>query len=438
MMISTESSEAIKFFPWWWEWAPLSENRVDTLPKKVDCAVVGSGYTGLHAAIALARAGRQVLVIDKGFLGEGASTRNGGQVGNGNQHFTIAELEQRYGTSVAKSLLQEGISALEYIANFIHKEDIACYFAAVGRFRGAISPKHYEQLARESALLNKKIGTVYFMVPRKQQHTVLGTDFYHGGVVLPNDASLHPGLYHAGLKHLAEASGVTLVSHCHVNFVARERQGHTLHTDLGNIKAQQVIIATNGYTGTAFPYLQHRVVPLGSAIIATVKLPEKQIAALIPQAHIVGDTRRLVYYYRLCPEHRRVLFGGRIVGPVGTRSIAHFAPLRREITRIFPSLAKVPLTHCWSGYVAYTRDTLPHLGINDGIHYAMGYCGSGVSRSSYAGYKIAQQVLQQDNARSAWGTLPFQPFRLHRFHPLGVKVATTWKHWRDQYERLRN
>ncbi len=431
-MAHTASAPAIQFTPWWWEWAPLSESRAHSLPPQVDCIVVGSGYTGLHAAITLARAGREVLVIDQAALGEGASTRNGGQVGSGNQHHTVADLEQRYAPATAQRLLEEGVLALDYITDFIRKEKIDCYFATTGRFRGAISAKHYEALAREFELLNKRIKVAYFMVAREQQHTVLGTDFYHGGVVLPNDASLHPSAYHAGLLKIARKSGVTLVSHCHVSGVTRNKQDYTVHTALGAVRTRQVIIATNGYSGDALPYFRCRVVPIGSAIIATDVLPVEQALQLIPQARVIGDTRRLVYYYRLCPAHCRVLFGGRIKGTVGSRSMVSFEHLRQEMIRIFPTLSKVPLTHCWSGYVARTHDMLPHIGNRAGMHYAMGYCGSGVSRSSYAGCKVAQQILRQDNGHSPWSTLPFQPYPLHRFHPLGVKIATAWKHYRDQ------
>ena len=433
--MNLESQPPIQFTPWWWEWAPVCERRISSLPARVDCAIIGSGYTGLHAAITLARNGRTVLVLDAKALGEGASTRNGGQIGSGNQHFSVAELERRYRPAQAQSLLAEGFAALDYITDFIRQENIHCHFEAVGRFRGAVSSKHYERLARDLLALHQKTGLEYFMVPRQEQHTEIGTDYYHGGAVLPNDAGVHPSLYHAGLIGIAETAGATLGSHCHVSAVTREKHEFTLHTAHGRISAQQVIVATNGYTRAEFAHLHRRIVPIGSAIIATEALPAELASALIPKARMIGDSRQIVYYYRLCPEHRRMLFGGRLIGRVGSRSATDFEHLRQEMVRIFPPLSNTPLTHCWSGYVAYTRDVLPHIGTYDGIHYALGYCGSGISRSSYAGWKIARQLLQCKNSASAWNTLPFRPIPLHRFHAVFVRIATAWKRWQDQRDQ---
>ena len=142
-----------RFTPWWWEWAPRETRTKKNLPKRAEIAIVGSGFTGLVAALQLARAGRDVVVLEADTVGYGASSRNGGQVGSGNQRFTVARLIELYGKDQAQALLQEGISALSYIKAMIGGEDIQCHYREAGRFRGAsrISIVELSQLPRQSS-----------------------------------------------------------------------------------------------------------------------------------------------------------------------------------------------------------------------------------------------------------------------------------------------
>ena len=163
-------------------------------------------------------------------------------------------------------------------------------------------------------------------------------------------------------------------------------------TERGSTLANEVIIATNGYSDNLFPYTRRRIIPIGSYMIATEAISPTTISRLIPGNRIVTDSRQLVVYYRPCPEGRRIIFGARV-------SIAETDPLKtvpamhKQLTLRFPELETVKISHSWMGFVAYTFDDMPHFGQQDGIHYAMGYCGSGVSLSSYSGVQIARQLL---------------------------------------------
>jgi len=268
-------------------------------------------------------------------------------------------------------------------------------------------------------------------VPRHEQRSQLGTDAYFGGVVFSAHCSVHPGKFHRELLRLALAEGVQVVGQCRVTRIARTASGFRVETAKGPVEARDVIVATNGYTTALTPWLQRRVIPIGSYIIATEELPEATIDTLFPGDRIASDTCKVVYYYRASPDRKRVLFGGR-VSASETTPLAGAARLRQDMCRIFPELEGVGLSHAWSGTVAYSFDELAHTGVHDGVHYAMGYCGSGVSMAPYLGMRAGQKVLGLQEGVTAFDGLPFPTRPLYQGKPWFLPAAVAWYRWKDQ------
>jgi glycine/D-amino acid oxidase-like deaminating enzyme len=424
-----------KLTPWWWEAAPPRIRDEATLPASADVAIVGAGYSGLSAALTLARAGRDVVVLDAEAPGHGASTRNGGQCGSGNQKFTAAELIANHGEKKARELVSEGVAMLRHLGDFIEREGIDCHFSRVGRFRGAVIPRHYENLARDMEDMRKLSGVESHMVTRAEQHVEVGSDFYHGGAVLPNDGSLHPALYHRGLLQRAEEAGVQVVGHTPVDGVVSNSGQVTVTTCRGQLRARCALIATNGYTGDATPQFTRRIIPIGSAMIATDVLDPGLARRLMPRNRVIGSSSRVYHYFRLCPEGKRFLWGGRVKGAGLPDDTGGFVHLYRDMLRVFPELEGTRVTHCWSGYVGYTHDVFPHLGNRDRIYYAMGYCGSGVVRSTWFGHKIALKIIGDTDGHTAFDDLDFRGFPVHFVARRLVPAVTEWYRFRDWLER---
>ncbi|MEO0566898.1 MAG: FAD-binding oxidoreductase [Pseudomonadota bacterium] len=422
-MVDTMFGDAYKDTPYWWQRRGSGLDAL-TPPKSADVLVIGSGYTGLHAAIQTARAGMHTVVIDAGRIGQGCSTRNGGQVSTSIKP-SFESLKQRFGAKIAERIFREGQASLDFTANFIAEEKIECDFRVVGRFHGAHSPRQYEQLARASEAVHPVIKTGAFVVPKSDQHTELRTDFYHGGIVFPKHASVDPGAYHAGLARRAIDSGATLIPDCAATDLEQVGNGHEVNTLQGRIHAQHVIVATNGYSGRLLPWLQQRIIPIGSYIIATEELPEDQVNHLFPTNRILSDTRKLVYYYRLSPDRKRILFGGRVSlretdprksGPI----------LRRDLVAIFPDLKEVRIDHSWAGTVGYTFDYLMHAGRHRGVHWAAGYCGSGVGMAGYLGNMIGRQVAGDKTAKTVFADIPFHGRPYYRGNPWFLAPSVLW------------
>ena len=417
----------------WWETAPIVARPARELPKHVDVVVVGSGYSGLSAALELARAGRSVVVLESGVPGEGASSRNGGMCGDMLKP-SLAELSRRYGERLAVALLKEGREALDFLADFIPREGIECHFSRMGRFTGALKPGHYETLARDSETLRKVNGFEFDMVPKAGVRQELGSDLYVGGRVTHHHGGLHPALYHRGLLERALAAGAQVAGSTPMTGLRREMRSFTVATPQGEIEARDVIVATNGYTGPESGWLRRRVIPVTSYIAATEELSGNLMRTLMPKGRMVTDTNRLLVYYRPSHDGKRILFGGR----------AHYRPtdlkaagavLRRYMIRLFPELAEVKLSHCWYGFIAYTFDRLPHVGVNDGVHYALGYCGSGVVMATWLGRKAALNVLGSLEGRSAFAEIPHPTLPLYRGVPWFLPLVKAYYHAADVLSR---
>jgi glycine/D-amino acid oxidase-like deaminating enzyme len=419
--------------PYWWEAAPRPRLAESPLPAQADVAVVGSGYTGLCAAIETARGGRSTLVLDAEDAGWGCSTRNGGQVSTSFKP-SFEELAAQHGAERALAILKEGHTALDWIDRFIAAEKIDCGFARVGRFHAAHNPAQYEVLARRLQNQPKGLEVECHMVPRGEQRSELGSDVYFGGAVFARHASLDPALYHQGLLDRAMAAGAAVHPRTPVTAIDGAPGSFRLTTPRGTVQAREVIVATNGYTGGLTPWLRRRVIPIGSYIIATEALAPDLMQRLMPRNRVVSDTRKLVYYYRTSPDQRRILFGGRVAYKETDPKVS--APrLHQELARLFPELKDTKVSHSWMGFVAYTFDTMPHIGRRDGLHYAMGYCGSGVSLASYFGMRLGRQVLGLKDGATALDGLGFPGRPYYWGNPWFLAPAIRYYRWHDQQNR---
>ena len=377
--------------PWWWEAAPPAPLPELPLPERVDVAILGAGYAGLSAALVLARAGRQVAVFDAMNPGEGASSRNGG-ITSGNIRPGFATIARRFGEATALAIEAEGKTAREFLWDLIGSEGLVCDFRLTGTFKGALGFDQYDTMARGAEVLATRLGIETYAVPHAEQRGYIGTDFYRGGIVRLDIGGLHPAKFHAEFLRITRAAGAEVHGQRPVTGITRDGSGFRVATSAGVVAARQVLVCTNGYTDGATPYLRRRLIPVRSRMIATEELPPDLMARLMPRGMMMGEARQMGFYYRPSPDGRRILLGGRD----GSRKGDPEAPtqrLREGLAEIFPELANVRLSHSWFGNVAMNRDMLPRLFERDGVHYATGFCGSGVVWAPWLGSRAAHRLL---------------------------------------------
>jgi len=422
----------MKHAPYWWEEAELNLPEVD-MPKSADVAIVGAGYTGLSAALVLARAGVSVVVFEAGALGEGASSRNGGMVGPSFHKIGVAGLKAKFGEDTATGILRESLGFVDYIEGFLAREQIDAGFKRTGRFLGAVKPKHLERLEGMLESLSQSTGIEGRIIRQQDVHSEIGSDMFCGGLAFDIDGGLHPAKYLAGLAQKVVEAGAVILPHTPVDSVAKHGSNYRLSTAKGSVAAQKVAICTNGYTGKQFGDFKRRILPLRSAIITTEEIAPERMARLFPNGRMHGDSRRIFAYYRPTPDGKRVLFGSRATG-LKDNPVGNAKQLRTSMLEVFPELADTGISHVWSGLVGYAFDHAPHIGQRGGLHYAMGYCGSGVSRASYFGNKLGYKILgEADKGRTAFDSLAFETKPFYSGNPWFMPAVLEWHRMLDRF-----
>ena len=443
--MSNLTPDSYQTHPYWWDYGldgqPLGLDILAESPNEIspsaDCVIVGAGYTGLSAALTLARRGNSVLVLDATHPGFGCSGRNGGLIGPSFHKLGLSGLKARLGDAKATAIMRESMDILEWLKDFISQEGIECGLDCAGRFRGAVGKKNYDSLARQAEYIGEIVDLSFEMVPAASQCDHIGSDFYDGGIVYNQDGHLHPGLYLKGLANLALAAGAKICAPVDVKHIDRRKDEFCVRAGEAEIRCGEVLIATNGYTDSSFPYLKRRVIPIRSAIIATEPLSPDTMRELSPKRHGFGDTGRLVLYYRPSPDATRMVFGGRAFDRAN-KPENYTKDLYRLMTRIFPQLQGTGISHAWSGTVAYTFDHAPHIGqIPEGpmagARYAMGYCGSGVGRSTWFGRKAALKILNDPEGATPLDDLSFETRLSYSGTPWFMPVVLRWHNLLDRF-----
>jgi glycine/D-amino acid oxidase-like deaminating enzyme len=378
----------------WLETIPDWHPSPQTLPARVDVAIVGGGYTGLSAARELARRGAHVAVCEARTIGWGASSRNGGMVLTGLKS-SAGKLVKQLGLETTRDLFCLSLDAINYVEQAIRSEGIACDFRRCGHIELAYKPSHVAGLEKEAELLQTQFRHPVRLVDKAGLSEEIGSPLYHGGLVDETSAGVNPAQYVIGLAQAAERAGAGLFERVRVTEIAKSTDGHfTLATSQGTLRADHVLIATNGYTDRLTAWLQRRIIPIGSYIIATEPLPAEVAARLSPKRRMMFDTKHFLYYFRLSADNR-LIFGGRAgFMPETPNTVRESAAiLRRGMLEVYPELGEVGIAYAWGGTLGFTFDLLPHAGQTpEGLHYALGCGGHGVAMLSYLGACVARQI----------------------------------------------
>jgi glycine/D-amino acid oxidase-like deaminating enzyme len=414
---------AIQELNYWHTTVQMPTPPAQPLPATADVAVIGAGFTGLSAALALAKRGAKVVVLESETIGWGASSRNGGMVLTG-MKLGVNKLISMYGRELTRRMYAASLETINAVERIVKEENIACDFARTGHLEVACKQAHFDDYARQAEVIAREFNHQLRVVPRTELRSEIGSDIYYGGMVDEMSVGVNPARYVAGLGTAAMRAGAQVAERTKLEDVRRDAHngaaGFRLQTSRGTFWARNVFVGTSGYTGGATPALQKKIIPIGSFIITTEILPEALARELSPRNRQIYDSKNYLYYYRLTPDNR-LLFGGRAAFfPETDQTIRKSAEiLRRGMIEVYPQLRDVRIEYVWGGTLDFCFDIMPHAGQMDGMYFAVGYAGHGVAMATWQGQKMAEWIAEgkTDN-----------PFTEIKFPgaPLGLYNGNPW------------
>ena len=406
--------------PWWWEdRAPRTDLPDPIVPAKADVVIIGGGVTGLEAARALVSGGRDAVVCEAGVPGEGASSRNAGQIGR-NFKNSYSKMKAGWGSDIARGVFDELQEAYDAVAALGAEEPDAIGWRQCGRIVAGMTEAQTARLQDEYALRARDLGETVELLDRDAMRAEMQSDLYQGGIRLPNNGTVQPALYTQVLEARALAAGARILPYTPVSGLDREVGGFTVTTPRGQIAARNVIVATNGYSGAAVPAIRQRLLPITSYMIATERLSPNRLAQALSGVRTYHDARRRSHFFTVADEGRRILIGGR-TGTLHRSERATLARLAEDFRFIFPDLSDVQISHGWSGRCAAPMDLFPRFGELDGLHYALGYSFSGMAMGPHLARKLAAMILNPDSPPPSH----FARSEFSKYPPLARSALTT-------------
>jgi len=356
--------------------------------RRTDVAIVGGGYTGLSAAAHLAKSGADVTLIEAGRLGDGASGRNGGQLGTG-QRAWAEELEAELGFTRAKALFDLAEAAKAHLFDFAQANGIDIDYQP-GQLSVAHKKRYLDSYRRHASIMAERFDYphVSFM-DRRETAERLGSERYFGGTRDTGTGHIHPLKLLVGAARAAAQWGAHIFEETRATGIRSSGGRVEVATDRGTIAADKTLIATNAYGGTLEPVSAAHIMPIGSFIAATA--PLGGASTVLPGFEAVDDSRFVIRYFRRVKDGR-LLFGGREVYSAGEPAgIAE--SIRRQIGEVYPRLRDVEITHAWGGSVGITMPRKPFVReVMPNVIAAGGYSGHGLMLSNFVGRLYAEML----------------------------------------------
>ncbi|MFZ3084930.1 NAD(P)/FAD-dependent oxidoreductase [Rhodoferax ferrireducens] len=396
-----------------------------------DVVIVGAGFTGCAAALAMAQRGARVRLLEANVVGWGASGRTGGQVIPGLK-FDPDEIEAMFGPDLGPRMVNAVGSVGDEVFGLIEQHAISCDAQRKGWLQPAFSTRSLNLALRRCESWQRR-GADVAPVDRSEMARLLGTDHYLGGWEDRRAGHVQPMSYVRGLAGAAQRAGAVI--HIDSPALSLTRQGTKwrVSTPQGAVDADQVLLATNGYTDGLWPGLARTVVPMMSFQAATVPISEDLGKSILPEGHAASDTRRLLWYFRR-DAHGRLTMGGRAPyrEDLGAADADY---VRNAVNRLYPQLSGTPFEFHWAGRVAMTQDHIPHLNrLDNGLWAALGYNGRGVGMATLFGRYLADLATGVPAEGIPFPVTSMRPIQGYPFTRLVARALVSYYRIRDQLE----
>jgi glycine/D-amino acid oxidase-like deaminating enzyme len=376
--------------------------------RSADIVIVGAGLTGLWTALFLKELdpAAEVVVVEQGVVGYGASGRNAGMLWDTVDHSHELALAH-FGPAEARRLAQLGERNVAELEAFLAARRIDCDYEPTGRLLVATTAAQVEAFARAAEIARGLGLTSYQPLDKNTTRAEVRSPLFVGGLAIAAGALLDPVKLVDGLRTEAERLGVTVYERSHVAGFEPMGSGVRLRTARGRVDARRAVLATNAYTHRLVPHVSRRMLPLYGYMLVSEPLTPSQ-RELIGWSHrqAVADGRVFFNYARLTADDR-ILWGsadvayypGNRVDVRGDHSADHYAALQASFRRTFRALGDLDWAYAWGGPIGATTRLTPYFGeaLEGSVVYGLGFSGRGLGTTRLAGRVLAHLALDRSD-----------------------------------------
>lgn len=428
--------------------APPADDGPILKDTDADVVIVGSGFTGLAAALFLAREhGIRATVLEANRSIWGCTSRNGGQGQNASGRLRRSQWIARWGKETALGLDAEVRAGFETFRALV--DEIPCDAQPGGHLYIAHREKKVEVLRNETRILREVFGYDTRMLTREEVAGQYVKDAdCRGAMHEPDGIGVHPLKLAHGYLRLARSLGAKVHPASPVIGFETRNGVHYLRTPGGTVRARAVGFATGGYTSNGLhKSLNSKIMPILSNSLVTRPLTSAELSATnFRTTQVITDTRTLRFYYRRLPDNRVQIGSRSSITGADAPNPKHMALLVNGLERKFPALKGIQVEHSWWGWVDVSHDMMPRVTQPDpreSVFYALGYSGNGVSFSAHAGRRMAERIagkqgkifelpiykspLEYPNVFNVLRSRAFAPFRR-----LGQRFLYRWYWLNDE------
>lgn len=388
-----------------------------------DVAIIGGGFTGLNAALSLAKEGHSVCVLEAKGLGFGASGRSGGQVNMGLNMGPDA-LIKKFGYEAGRRLVNTVTQVPDTVFSSIKDHGLDCDPVQNGWVQAAVNQHFFDQQVNVQKEY-EQFGCTMDILDKEQAIARTGSDTFIGGIFNSRAGSLHPLSYTRELARVAISHGAKLFTESPVQRLEQTKGGWLVHGQTGCVHCGKVLVCTNGYTDELVKGLSKSVVPVRSILIASEPLSDNLRKTILPDQVTLVDKRSLILYFRY-DRDGRLCVGDH--GPMRDAfSLSDFDNLKKRVKKVFPQLSNTRWDFHWGGRIAMTKETIPFIEqLAPGLWAGMGYNGRGVGMGTALGMNLAKLAAGLPEKESPFPVTKAKRFALHAFHKPGVYINIKW------------
>ncbi|MGO8910167.1 MAG: NAD(P)/FAD-dependent oxidoreductase [Bradyrhizobium sp.] len=408
--------------------APTPPLDVD---KNVSVAIIGAGFAGLSTALHLAEQGTDAIVLEAQEPGWGASGSNGGQLNPGLK-LDPDTIEATFGPDLGRRMIAFAYNTPVFTLDLIRRLGIACEARQNGTLRAAYHAASAAAVETTAAQCMRR-GMPVTLLKRDALREATGTDRYLLAMRDERGGDVHPLSYARGLARAVLAAGAAIHGQTPATSLRREGGRWRIDTPRATVRAEKLLIATNGFTDDLWPGLRRTIVPVFSSIAATGPLPDDIARQIMPTRSVLYESGHITVYYRIDASNR-LLMGGR--GPMHWISDpSAVAYLMRYAVRLWPMLRGVRWTHGWNSRLAMTADHYPHVHEPEpGALVYLGCNGRGVALATAMGQQLAKRLIGGETAEIDMPITNLRPIRFHALWPVAVRSVVLYGRIRDRLE----